>query len=239
VGWIARLWAPPGAWGWVTFVVLVAAELAVPAWAEYGGRATTWHPGHIAERYGLFTIIVLGEVLLGTLAAVESAVTELGLTASVALIAVGGLLLVFALWWIYFTGSRPVLTTLRTALIWGYGHYFVFAALAATGAGLEAALAATEHHGHLSAQGAGLVVAVPVALVLLLLRTLHQMAGNGGAVGSRTLVTAGALVVLGLGFSPPLFGLGGAVLGMGLAVSATLAANLVAFRHHHLARSAG
>ena len=50
----ARLWL---------FLVLAAAELAVPLWAEAAGR-TSWHPGHIAERYGLFTIIVLGESLL-------------------------------------------------------------------------------------------------------------------------------------------------------------------------------
>src|SRR5262249_1959875 len=38
------------------FVVLVACELSVPLWAE---RAvpTSWHPHHIAERYGLFAII--------------------------------------------------------------------------------------------------------------------------------------------------------------------------------------
>ncbi|MCW2929091.1 MAG: low temperature requirement protein [Actinomycetia bacterium] len=45
------------------FVVLVAAELAVPAWAEFRGQATPWHPGHITERYGGFTIIVPGEVI--------------------------------------------------------------------------------------------------------------------------------------------------------------------------------
>ena len=144
----------PDAWAWATFLVLVAAELAVPAWAEYRGHPTSWHPGHIAERYGLFTIIVLGEVILGSLAAVRSAVADHGLSAPVLLIAIGGLLLVFALWWIYFTGSEAGLTTLRTALVWGYGHYVVFAALAAIGAGLEAALDAAEHHGHLSTRGA-------------------------------------------------------------------------------------
>ncbi|GAA2627402.1 hypothetical protein GCM10009863_47960 [Streptomyces axinellae] len=232
VGWIARLWAPPGTWAWVTFLVLVAAELAVPAWAEYGGRATPWHPEHIAERYGLFTIIVLGEVILGSLAAVQSAVTEHGLTGTVVLIALGGLLLVFGVWWIYFAGNDAEFATLGTALTWGYGHYFVFAALAATGAGLEAALSAVEHRGQLSEQGAGLTVAVPVALVLLLLGALHRVAGTGSR-GHLPLLTAGALVVLALGFSPPLFGLGGAVFGLGLAVGAILAAHLVAF---HLQR---
>ena len=62
VFWVARL-ALPESVGVATFLVLVAAELAVPLWAEAAGR-TSWHPRHIAERYGLFTIIVLGEAVL-------------------------------------------------------------------------------------------------------------------------------------------------------------------------------
>ena len=227
-GWIARLWAT-GAWAWVTFVVLVAAELAVPAWAEFAGRRTSWHPGHITERYGLFTIIVLGEVILGAFAAVQSAATDHGLSGSVLLIALGGLLLVFALWWIYFSGSEAGLTSLRKALTWGYGHYLVFAALAAIGAGLEAALDAAEHQGHLTARAAGLAVAVPVVVVLLVLGVLHRVAGTA-ALDRALLVAAAAIVVLALGFTAPDLGVGGAVLAMGLAVSATLAASLFLLR---------
>ncbi|WP_229376433.1 low temperature requirement protein A [Streptomyces spirodelae] len=229
-GWIARLWTT-GGWAPATFVLLVAAELAVPAWAEFrGGRPTTWHPRHIAERYGLFTIIVLGEVILASLTAVQSALSDHGLSATVLLIALGGLLLVFALWWLYFAGGEAELATLRTALTWGYGHYALFAALAALGSGLEAALDVGEHHAHLSEQSAGLAVALPVVAVLLLLGAVHRLTG-AGAVGHGLLVSAGALVVLALGFSPALFGLGGAVFAMGLAVAATLAGNVAALRH--------
>ncbi|POX42776.1 low temperature requirement protein A [Streptomyces sp. Ru73] len=229
VGWIARLWST-GVWAPLTFVLLVAAELAVPAWAENHGRATSWHPEHITERYSLFTIIVLGEVILASLSAVQSAVSAHGLSTDVLLIVLGGLFLVFALWWIYFTGSDARLSTLHTALTWGYGHYVVFAALAALGAGLEAALDATEHHAHLSARGAGLAVAVPTAVVLVVLGVLHRMTGTG-AVGHALLVAVGVLVVLALGFSAPVLGVGGAVLGIGLTVAATLAANLTVFCH--------
>src|SRR5688572_11928476 len=53
VGWVSLLFLPePVALaGWA---VLVPLELAVPMWAERLG-ATSWHPGHIVERYGLFT----------------------------------------------------------------------------------------------------------------------------------------------------------------------------------------
>lgn len=42
-------------------------------------------------------------------------------------------------------------------------------------------------------------------------------------VGHHVLVVAGAVVVFALAFTPPILVLGGAVLGMGLIVAATLA----------------
>ena len=50
----------------------VVAELAVPVWAERTAT-TTWHPHHIAERYGLFTLIVLGESVAAATLAIKSA----------------------------------------------------------------------------------------------------------------------------------------------------------------------
>lgn len=43
LGWVGRLYLS-GLPGWVSFVVLVAAELAVPAWAEFVGRRTPGTP---------------------------------------------------------------------------------------------------------------------------------------------------------------------------------------------------
>src|SRR5262245_30698653 len=68
IGWLSLLVAPrlwPFAW-----VTLVPIELLVPAWAERAGR-TTFHPEHIAERYGLFMIIVLGESVLAASLAIQ------------------------------------------------------------------------------------------------------------------------------------------------------------------------
>ena len=50
---------------------LIALELAGPFIAERKAR-TPWHPHHIAERYGLLVIITLGEVILGTVAALNA-----------------------------------------------------------------------------------------------------------------------------------------------------------------------
>ncbi len=57
--WLFLLPAPEELF-FVGFLVAVIAELAVSAIAERGLQ-TNSHPHHIAERYGLFTVIVLGK----------------------------------------------------------------------------------------------------------------------------------------------------------------------------------
>ena len=150
---IPALWLPG-------FLLFAALELAVPVWAERAAL-TTWHPHHIAERYGLLTLIVLGESILAATVAIQSALASGERLSALLPIIIGGLLIVYSLWWFYF--DRPVhdlLTTFRRAFIWGYGHYVVFAAAAAVGAGLAAAVDAATHQAKIGAVGAGAAVAV-------------------------------------------------------------------------------
>ena len=173
IGWIGLLFASDQ-WLMVGFVILVLAELLVPVWAERVAPSA-WHAGHIAERYGLFTIIVLGESILAASLAIQAALQDGQLSAQLAIIIAGGVLIVFAMWWLYF--DRPMddlLTSLRTAFIWGYGHLFVFAAAAAVGAGLAVAVDQATHHAEISATAAGAAVAIPVAVYLLVLWLLHE-----------------------------------------------------------------
>jgi hypothetical protein len=120
VGWLVRLALPPP-FGAIAFPVLVAAELLGPVFAERSGSITPWHPAHVAERYGLFTLIVLGESVLASTVAVQQAIASHGLSAGLLVLAGGGLLLVFGLWWTYF--KRPAAEALRTsdwwAFVWG------------------------------------------------------------------------------------------------------------------------
>jgi low temperature requirement protein LtrA len=172
VAWVAmllrpHLWLP----GFLTFGVL---ELVVPVWAERAAP-TTWHPHHIAERYGLLTLIVLGESILAATTAVQSALASGEALATLAPLIAGGLLIVYSMWWVYF--DRPVhdlLTSLRKAIVWGYGHYVVFGAAAAVGAGLAVAVDHATHHAKVDAVAAGASVAVPVAVYLMCLWFLHE-----------------------------------------------------------------
>ncbi|MFF4644754.1 low temperature requirement protein A [Streptomyces sp. NPDC001389] len=172
-GWVALLFAPDGWRRWL-FLVLVAAELMVPVWAEHGHQ-TPWHARHIAERYGLFTIIVLGETIAASTVAVKSAIDEHEALGELLPIAAGGLLIVFAAWWIYF--AVPVherLTSNREAIPWGYGHLPIFASGAAIGAGIEVAVEHAVGTAHISQVAANAAVTVPSALFLLAVWLLHS-----------------------------------------------------------------
>ena len=70
LGWLLRLLLPNQA-GLVALPLLVLAEIAVPVWAERPG-GTRWHPHHVAERYGLFAIIALGECVRASATAADA-----------------------------------------------------------------------------------------------------------------------------------------------------------------------
>ncbi|MYR26511.1 MULTISPECIES: low temperature requirement protein A [unclassified Streptomyces] len=222
LGWLGRLALPDDAGLW-SFLVLAAAELAVPAWAERHA-ATTWHPHHIAERYGLFTLIVLGESITAAVATLRGLLDEHAL-GDLLPVGVGGLLTVFSLWWLYFLRTEPKrLGSLAAALRWGYGHYAVFASAAAVGAGF--ALAA-EHAGHGEHSEApdlttAAVFTVPVAVYVLVVRLLQREPEPPGLLDG--LWGAGVLAVLAVTFAPS------PVLATGLVLAALVVA-VVAVTH--------
>ncbi len=156
-------------------VLLGVAEMLVPPLAERGGGATPWHPHHIAERYSLLVIITLGEIVLGTILAISAVVEQQDWSLDAGLVAFGGVLLAFGLWWSYFTmPSGKLLAAFPTrSYVWGYGHMLVFGSLAATGAGLHVAASAIEGTAHIDDVAAVLTVVVPVAVFLTMLFALY------------------------------------------------------------------
>ena len=181
VGWVVRLFLPQPAALCGLLRPGASARCSCPP-APSGPRTggTPWHPGHITERYGLFTLIVLGECIAAVTVAMHSASLSHGISAGLVAVVAGAVLLVFAIWWWYF--ENPAEEGLRMsrqlAFVWGYGHYFVFGSLGALGAGLQ--LAAAGSHGSPSsttATTAGLAVAVPVAAYLVVTGVLQGRLG--------------------------------------------------------------
>ncbi|MDT7696159.1 MAG: hypothetical protein QOC67_5609 [Pseudonocardiales bacterium] len=225
--WLAWL-ALPESVRYVGFAVFALLEVLIPVWAEYRGTATSWHPVHIAERYGLFTLIVLGEAILGTTTAIQSSLGGHGLSGSLAMLSVGALLIVFGLWWAYFKApaAEGLRGSLRTTLGWAYGHYVVFGGIAAIGAGFEVAVDVATHHSELSGLTAALSVAVPLAAVLVVMSLLQRRIGLGIRY-QQPLVLLGAVLVLAAGAAAAVWDLGLCVLLMGALLAALVAGGLV------------
>ncbi|MFI6796130.1 low temperature requirement protein A [Streptosporangium canum] len=216
MGWLLRLvlvetGVLPSSFGLPFFVCLVALELAVPRWAERT-RPTNWHPHHIAERYGLFTIILLGESVLAASRGVEGALETDRISAPFVVIAGSGLVLLFALWWLYFLGpAGDGLSDRRhRSYLWGYGHYGIFAALAALGAGLEVAVEQSGHDVAASPLALGYAVAVPVGVYLALLWVVHVLV-IADPVISPAAVLGCVIVVMSLPLATPWIGVAAVV----------------------------
>ncbi|NUP11487.1 MAG: low temperature requirement protein A [Polyangiaceae bacterium] len=211
LGWIGLLFIPVELrlWGWL---VLVPCELAVPIWAERAGR-TPWHAHHIAERYGLMTIIVLGESVLSATLAIQSAFDAGASLAPTLEAAVGGLLVLFSMWWLYFDyPAHHLLRSMKVAFLWGYSHLLIFASAAAVGAGLAVAVDQVGGTAHVSARAAAASIAVPVAIYLLSVWLIHVRPHGRRMVDAVAYpITAGVVLVVAY--------LGGSVLWMGLTLA--------------------
>jgi low temperature requirement protein LtrA len=170
--WVGRLFLPDE-WFVPTVLPLVAAELAVPVWAERA-TATSWHPHHIAERYGLFTIIVLGESILAATTAFQSAADADFGDANLVGLAICALIIVFSMWWLYFDqAEHPHEGSSVAAFLWGYGHLFVFASAAAVGAGIAVEVDYKTEATQIGATAVALATALPVALYLVAVWAIH------------------------------------------------------------------
>lgn len=194
IGWVLLLLLPDAAWNW-GFPPLAIAEMAVPAIAERG-RSTSWHPHHIAERYGLFTLIMLGESVSAATVAIQTALDDQAALDELLPIAAGGLLIVFAAYWIYFAAPiHEYLRSSRQAFLWGYGHYVIFGSAAAIGAGLEVAVEQAVGEAHISDIAAAASVTIPAGLFLVATWALHARHHKRGAAQQILLPTAAVLVL--------------------------------------------
>ncbi|WP_083698369.1 low temperature requirement protein A [Alkanindiges hydrocarboniclasticus] len=164
------------------FVALAFMEMCVPIWAEKA-NATTWHPEHMAERYGLLTIIVLGETIMASFTAIHTAIADpkISIDNQLICLTVGGMIMMFSVWWSYFARQAPeILTSSNKAFYWGYGHFFIFLSIAAIGAGLAAGVDVITGHSKISAQQAEYAIAIPLSIYSLVVWLIHDLQTDYG-----------------------------------------------------------
>ncbi|MDR2997081.1 MAG: low temperature requirement protein A [Microbacterium sp.] len=184
----------PAAWAVPVFFVLVACELSVPLIAESAGQ-TPWNAQHIADRYGSFTLIVLGESVLASTVAAANAFEHASQILQFALIGVAAFVLAAGLWWIYFSSDASFwLRRRRAPMVFGYGHYFVFASAGAFSAGVAVLLDFEAGRAELSATVAVATLTIPVAVfvlgawALILRHCLHGFYNAALPIGAALIV---------------------------------------------------
>jgi low temperature requirement protein LtrA len=132
--WLVSAFVPPPA-RYLLWFLGMAADFAVPLTSRQLNALLPPDVPHMAERYGLFTIIVMGEAFVKVVSSAPAA--------SLALytLLLGGLGLVIAgsIWWLYFddVAGSPVKPVGRAPYIWIYSHLPLAIGLTAFGVAIK------------------------------------------------------------------------------------------------------
>jgi low temperature requirement protein LtrA len=192
----------------VLWTIAVVTDVATPAFTmRQQALLPPISTSKFPERFGLFTIIVLGESIVGVINGVGE-LSEEGTLGTRPLVVAGlGLAIGFALWWIYFDyiARRPPRPSITIALGWVYLHLVVVTTITITGVAVSAVIADSAHNGlqppsqHLLAGGLAAALIALAALELTLAEAEHEPTHR---VVSPGLKAAGGLIVIALGWAP-------------------------------------
>jgi low temperature requirement protein LtrA len=131
------------------------------------------NPAHLPERFGLFTLILLGEAVIAVMHGMKSQEKWTLLAATSAFC---GMALLFLVWWWYFdvaaAASERLIRSRRDALrfhIWSYAHFPLYLGVVVTGVGVQRVVTAAGRW-TFSAEEAELMAAA--ALMVIVAMTL-------------------------------------------------------------------
>ena len=140
----ASLWAfsvlVPVPWRFSLWGVALVVDILTPMTAGQLHVRFPPHLMHLPERFGLFTIIVIGEAVVS----VVTGIGKGGLTSGSGMEGIMGLLVAFALWWGYFEGAKgaamralSVRSHVRRYQLWIYSHLPLLMGITATAVGIK------------------------------------------------------------------------------------------------------
>jgi low temperature requirement protein LtrA len=137
--------ALPASWSPVMWAVAILLDLSMPPLNTRLHRNIPVDPAHVPERFGLFSLIVLGELVVSVGSGTMDATWSPGVVA----VAVAGFGIAACLWWVYFerlTGqelqhaARPIVT-------FAYAHLPLLAALMFIAGGVSLLVRGDAGHG--------------------------------------------------------------------------------------------
>ena len=189
-------------WVYVVWGVALCIELAAPIRGWRSIRDAPVDRRHLPERFGLLTLIVLGESVLAVVLGVSKVSWDAGSAAA----AVAGFLVAAAIWWLYFDFLDEGALSARGifgGLTYVYVNYFLVAGLAALGAGVKLAILASG--GDHAYDDTAWVPCAGLALAMFGLGVIQLVAGSvvvDSDVVLRFSTAALALLLIPLGLGP-------------------------------------
>ena len=160
--------APTRFWLWAAALVI---DLGTPWLAVRHTHKCPPDAEHLPERFGLLTIILLGESVASVMRGMES---QDMWSPSAAISAFTGLSLAFGYWWWYFDGARGaakrhVTSNRKTLLfqIWSYAHLPLYLCVAIVGVGVEHVISLPQG-AHLHREDAWILTCAAAALMAML-----------------------------------------------------------------------
>ena len=176
--------APERFWIWA---LALAIDVLTPLVTTRHLVSVPHDAAHLPERYGLFSIILLGESMVAVMTGMgRQEYWSPGAAAS----AILGMALVFTIWWWYFDGVEAVgertIRSTRDAVrfhVWSYAHLPLYLAIAVAGVGVEHVIVTATIAPLQAAEGWILCAAVAalMAAIIVIDATRHHVRGRSRA----------------------------------------------------------
>lgn len=200
VVWVISAFAPPPERYWMWGLAL-AIDLGTPFLAAHHAERIPPDAVHLPERFGLFTIILLGESVVAVMHGMESQETW---SLPAALSAFQGMAITFCLWWWYFDGAagsaaRPIRSRRHHVLfhLWSYAHLPLYLGIVLVAVGIKHIVAlAPGAHLHASEAWILCAAAALAMLSLIAIAATSETAQQRGLLPQVLL--AGMALLLGL-----------------------------------------
>jgi low temperature requirement protein LtrA len=201
--WTASAIAPESA-RFALWAVALAVDLATPWVMRHEQARVPLDVSHLPERFGLFTILVLGESIAAVVAGLSHSSWAIAPTTTAAL----GVGVATGLWWLYFDNARGSVVRREASVrrtwrptAWIYTHFPLAAAIGAVGAALERAVAYAGH-GPMPGEDrwllVGSVMVVFAALALIQFASTNRQPDARADIAVSRLLGIPFLIVIGL-----------------------------------------
>ncbi len=130
----------PTPWRFLMWGVALTVDILTPITAGKIHLKFPPHPTHLPERFGLFTIILIGEAIVS----VVFAISNIGLNFTTGIIGIMGFIIAFSIWWGYFEESRGAEARVQEKgddiakyQLWLYSHFPLLLGIVGTAAGVK------------------------------------------------------------------------------------------------------